>query len=128
MEFSFLSFLIGTAIGLLAGAIAVWQWQRSRPQVQSANKLAREHEQLKQQVADHFVETAQRVNQLTDSYKDVMEHLRHGATTLVDRETLEKRLPALEDADVRVARIGAKERPQAAHSEESPADAEKNPD
>jgi hypothetical protein len=124
MEFSALSFFSGLFIGAVAGALLVWRWQRSRPAIRSANEVAKEHETLKRQVADHFVETAERVNQLTDSYKEVMEHLRSGALTLVDRETLQQRLPQLnENTEVRVARIGAQDAASATEkpkSNESP--------
>lgn len=110
MEFSFASLLIGLIIGAIAGAIGGLWWQRSQPEVQTARKVAREHEQLKNQVADHFVETAQRVNQLTDSYKDVMDHLRQGAINLVDRQTLEKRLPQSDSEAVTVMRISSGEK------------------
>lgn len=107
MEFSFASLLIGLIIGAIAGVIGGLWWQRSQPEIQTARKVAREHEQLKNQVADHFVETAQRVNQLTDSYKDVMDHLRSGAINLVDRQTLEKRLPHSDSEAVTVMRISS---------------------
>jgi len=57
-------------------------------------------------VADHFVKTAELVNQLTDSYKEVFDHLRDGAGSLVDEEILRERLAHRDDDKVTLRRIG----------------------
>lgn len=67
-----------------------------------------ELEKLKAEVSDHFVETAALVNQLTQSYKAVYEHLEKGAYHLVGEETLQKRLSHVETEPVMLEYLGHK--------------------
>lgn len=96
--------IIGFAVGLGAGAGAAWLWSR----LAGAGDTAREAA-YRREVADHFVTTAELVNRLTDSYKEVFDHLRQGAETLVDEETLRRRLAQEEDKDVILHLIGYRE-------------------
>lgn len=101
-----MTFFIGLALGLAAGSVGVWAWFRYGTDA-AGEAAARKREQAyRQEVADHFVKTAELVNRLTDSYKGVFDHLRKGAETLVEEETLRKRLAQEENKDVTLHLIG----------------------
>lgn len=99
---------IGIAIGLVAGAAAVMAWMKLGPGAGDASARKRE-QAYREEVAEHFVKTAELVNRLTDSYKEVFDHLRKGAGTLVDEDTLRQRLAHEEDKDVTLHLIGYRE-------------------
>lgn len=96
--------IIGLLVGLPAGAAAAWLW--SRVGGTAGAESAKQQAAYQEEVADHFVKTAELVNSLTDSYKEVFDHLRQGAETLVDEETLRKRLSREEEKDVTLHLIG----------------------
>lgn len=108
--------IIGLIVGLAAGAGAAWLWMRYGAASDGAD--ARKQAKYREEVADHFVKTAELVNRLTDSYKEVFDHLRDGAGNLVDEDTLRERLSHEEDKDVTLHLIGY--RPSEAASENGP--------
>ena len=81
------AFIIGAA---LAGA-GVWFWMRSQTS-RPLSELKAEHQQLKDELTDHFVRTSEKVEELSESYRAVMAELRDGASHLVDQKTLIERL------------------------------------
>lgn len=100
--------IIGLVAGLAAGAAAVWLWFRYGAGTDGAE--ARQQAKYREEVADHFVKTAELVNRLTDSYKEVFDHLRDGAGNLVDEDTLRRRLANEEDKDVTLHLIGYRDK------------------
>lgn len=94
----------GLIVGLVAGAAGAWLWWRFGTAGDGAD--SRRQAEYREEVADHFVKTAELVNRLTDSYKEVFDHLRDGAGKLVDEETLRQRLAHEEDKDVTLHLIG----------------------
>jgi uncharacterized membrane-anchored protein YhcB (DUF1043 family) len=68
--------------------------------------MREENERFREQVNDHFVETAELINQLTDSYKKVFDHLSDGAERLVDEKVIRERMPQVSDQEIRLKRIG----------------------
>lgn len=115
-EFSLVSLLIGAAIGLVLGAGGVFAWFRYGGGAAGTSSARRREEAYREEVADHFVKTAELVNQLTDSYKEVFDHLREGAGNLVDEEILRQRLAHRDDEKVTLQRIGyagSDDRPEA---------------
>ncbi|WP_405234422.1 ZapG family protein [Lentisalinibacter salinarum] len=105
-EFSLVSLLIGAAIGLALGAGGLFVWFRYGGGATGTTSARRREEAYREEVADHFVKTAELVNQLTDSYKEVFDHLREGAGHLVDEEILRQRLAHQDDEKVTLQRIG----------------------
>ncbi len=97
----------GLLVGAGGGVAGAWWFLKGRTQSPTYRKLQKDHEQFREEVTDHFVETAQLINQLTDSYKAIFDHLSDGADRLVDPDTLRQRLPATGDKEVRLRRIGA---------------------
>lgn len=111
MEF-WIGATIAAIIGFALGALVVWLIDRKRGGGTSVAALKQEHEQFREQVTTHFVETADLINKLTDSYKDVFDHLSKGAETLVDDKSLRDRMPQVSDQEVRLKRLGSRS-PQA---------------
>lgn len=109
--------ITGVIIGLLVGGTAAWLWLRRSSNAETVANLKRENEQFREEVNEHFVQTAELINQLTDSYKAVFDHLSEGAEKLVDPEVVRERMPQVSDEEVRLKRLGA---PRAA----APADEE----
>ena len=60
--------------------------------------LEQSNEQFKDDVSDHFNVTAELIQQMTESYKDVYQHLALGAQDLCSGEVAGKLLPAGSDA------------------------------
>jgi uncharacterized membrane-anchored protein YhcB (DUF1043 family) len=96
--------ITGLIFGLLAGAAGTWLWWRFGASGDGAD--SKRQAEYQEEVADHFVKTAELVNRLTDSYKEVFDHLRDGAGRLVDEQTLRERLAHEENKDVTLHLIG----------------------
>jgi len=105
----FIGLLIGVIAGLAIGVGAAMWFQRKQVDSKTTKQIQKEHQAFREQVADHFVETAGLVNRLTDSYKEVFEHLQGGAQKLVDAETLQDKLPQIDEETVTLRRIGARQ-------------------
>lgn len=90
--------VIGAAIAQRSGGT-----QRTQRQLETQlTELREQAESYQHEVSEHFTETAQLLNQLTASYRDVHNHLAKGAQSLATdgraSETL-KKLTADEDSD-----------------------------
>lgn len=112
--------ITGVIIGILLGGTAAWLWLNSRSGgANSVATLKRENERFREEVNEHFVQTAELINQLTDSYKAVFDHLSEGAEKLVDQEAVRERMPQVTDEVVRLKRLGAPlDRPEPAEPTE----------
>lgn len=87
-----LAFLGGMAGGaLLYHILAGSRTERGKLETQ-LNDLEAEFNDYQDKVADHFTTTAHLINKLTDTYKDVHEHMANGADTLCDSEEVKNRL------------------------------------
>ena len=90
--------MAGVLVGALLGGIgALIALRRGQNDPTSARSLERELETYRRDVADHYVETAKRVDALTHAYKAVYDHLEDGAVRLVGEAELRERLDRLED-------------------------------
>jgi len=108
-----LSVCVGVGLTLL--------YQRYR-KPRSQQELEAEHKRLQEEVMEHFVTTANLVNDMTDSYKAVFDHLNEGATKLVDNTELRERLPNEERKVITLSRIGQSESGIAGESNHTSAD------
>ncbi len=100
--------IIGLVVGLVVGGVTAWLIARSsRVEVPSTRKLKEENERFREEVNAHFVHTAELINELTDSYKKVFDHLSDGAERLVDKEAVRERMPQVGQQEVRLRHIGA---------------------
>jgi len=106
----FLIWLIaGLMIGAAAGAAVMWLMNQKRDSGESVENIRRENAQFREEVSEHFVETARLINQLTDSYKEVFDHLSQGAEKLVDDRVLAERMPQVSRREVRLHHLGSTE-------------------
>lgn len=104
---------IGIALlaGLAAGAaLAAWYFRRQRADAKAVSELQAELDEYKHEVTEHFVQTAELVNNMTRSYKAVYDHLEHGAYRLIGEETLRKELGYVDSEPVKLEYIGRRDR------------------
>lgn len=106
-----MSTIIWVVIALVAGgalgAGAVWMFAVRRAGPMSVSEMKKENERFREEVNAHFVQTAELINELTDSYKKVFDHLSDGAERLVDSEAVRERMPQVGHSEVRLRHIGA---------------------
>ncbi len=101
--------IVGLVAGAAIGAVSVWWFNRSRGGRAGIAAIRRENEQFRNEVSEHFVETARLINQMTDSYKAVFDHLSKGADKLVDDKILAERMPRVSSQEVRLRHMGKTE-------------------
>lgn len=99
--------IVGLLIGGVIGGLATWWVSRARGGAVSVMQLKQENDKFKNEVTEHFVETARLINQMTDSYKQVFDHLSSGAEKLVDEKSLAERLPPASGREVKLSQFGA---------------------
>lgn len=107
--------IIAAAVGFFIGAVLVWIIKNTNQNnaeylQEESETLRKEYEALKKTFADyrnnvsnHFAKTADAVDQLTDSYKNVYNHLSAGARALMDKESLQKQIEKRQGKSVTLA-------------------------
>jgi uncharacterized membrane-anchored protein YhcB (DUF1043 family) len=101
LESLFIVGIIALIVGGFIGALAGRNFMAPAQQKEIEQRLAdakRELETYQQDVAQHFSETAQKVRELTQSYKELHEHLAIGAMQLTSTE-IGRQLFAAADTD-----------------------------
>lgn len=78
--------IAGVIIGYLIKKTDNGYKQKNEELQQALENTRSELDEYKQQVAGHFLKTADLVNNMTDSYRAVHEHLATGATTLCSEQ------------------------------------------
>ena len=92
------AFALGTIIGLLiAGRLDVSP-SKVKDLEEQVRKLKETNSEYRDSVSDHFSMTAELVQHMTESYRDVYQHLASGAQDLCSGEVASKLLPAESDA------------------------------
>lgn len=100
--------VIAVFVGLLLGGAAVWIWLRQRGGGGGdVQEIKQENARFREEVNEHFVQTAELINRMTDSYKAVFDHLSDGADRLVDEKAVRDRMPQVTDQEVRLKHIGS---------------------
>jgi len=89
----------GLLIGYFAGRRSAPSAEVTRELEQQLETARAERERFEQQVDAHFSETASKVGALTNSYREVYEHLARGATDLCSNEESRKSFDALASPD-----------------------------
>jgi uncharacterized membrane-anchored protein YhcB (DUF1043 family) len=74
--------VVGLIVGYLSALKRAPSVQAQRKLEEHMEKLEHQQEDYQHQVTEHFSETADLLNQLTDSYRDVHNHLAKGAQLL----------------------------------------------
>ena len=107
--------IIAAAAGFFIGAVLVWIIKNTNQSnaehlQEESEALRKEYEALKKTFADyrnnvsnHFAKTADAVDQLTDSYKNVYNHLSAGARALMDKGSLQKQIEKRQGKSVTLA-------------------------
>jgi uncharacterized membrane-anchored protein YhcB (DUF1043 family) len=100
-----MTWLIGIgclALGVVLGAIFANRLNTSPSRIRElenqVKSLEERHEQYKGDVSEHFNVTADLVQQMTQSYRDVYQHLAIGAQDLCSTEVANRLLPVGSDA------------------------------
>lgn len=96
------------AAGLCLGVLMASRLNNANPArmaelEQQVQQLQEQHRRYKDNVSEHFNMTAELVQHMTESYRDVYQHLASGAQDLCSGEVANKLLPASEDSVFRVA-------------------------
>ncbi len=90
------------ALGIIVGALSANRLSGTPTRIKElegqVKGLEERHDQYKDDVSEHFNVTADLVQQLTQSYRDVYQHLAAGAQDLCTAEVANKLLPAGADA------------------------------
>lgn len=91
------------AVGLVAGLLLGKRVQAGSPARLSEleaqiQELQRHHADYREHVSEHFSTTAELVQQMTESYRDVYQHLATGAQQLCTEDVASKLLPAGESS------------------------------
>lgn len=97
LDFFIFMCVISLIVGALLGALISRQMAPQRRQKdleQQLGSVKSELGQYQQEVAQHFIETSKLVNELTQSYKNVHEHLAQGAIELTNPEISKQVLEA----------------------------------
>jgi len=101
---SAITFWMTVAGCLLGGFAAGWFFSRSaapdeqarRDLEQQLEETQRELQSLRSDVTDHFRGTAERVNRLTEDYRELHSHLSTGALSLCDPSSEQGQVPMLD--------------------------------
>lgn len=90
------------AIGVVVGVVIASRISSSPSRVRELEtqirKLKESHTEYKDSVSDHFGMTAELIQHMTESYREVYQHLASGAQDLCSNEVANKLLPADSDA------------------------------
>ncbi len=90
------------AIGVVIGVVVASRMNASPSRVRELENQIRQikdnHREYKDSVSDHFGMTAELVHHMTESYREVYQHLASGAQDLCSSEVASKLLPAESDA------------------------------
>jgi len=119
----FAAFAGGTAIGLSIGFLAPGKRQRVQALEREIADLQQQFNDYRQQVSEHFLTTSALVQKMTDSYRDVYEHLASGSQVLCQTPV---NTPSLDFTEQPVLDI-AVEDPAKAHREQPPERLESEP-
>ncbi|WP_160171815.1 YhcB family protein [Endozoicomonas elysicola] len=87
-----LAFLAGILCGALVYHLLSGSKSRNGKLENQLDELQQEFKEYQERVGDHFTTSAHLVNKLTDTYRDVHEHLANGAEGLCKDEEVRNRL------------------------------------
>ncbi len=90
------------ALGLVIGAACASRFgggpARARELEEQLRRLRESDREYRESVSEHFGATAELVKHMTESYKDVYQHLASGAQSLCSTEVASRLLPASSDS------------------------------
>ena len=89
---------VGVVVGVLFASKLNIGPSRLKELENQISTLKENHDEYRDSVSDHFSMTAELVQHMTESYKEVYQHLASGAQDLCSNEVASKLLPAETDA------------------------------
>lgn len=87
-----LNLIIAAVIGLVIGGLFMYFTLARKTSDKSVKAVEKKLENYQQDVETHFAKTADLIDNLTDSYKDVFEHLSESAEKLLTEDQLKNQL------------------------------------
>ncbi len=87
-----LAFLAGVLCGAIVYYLLFGSKSNNGKLAKQLDELQQEFKEYQQRVGDHFTTSAHMINKLTDTYRDVHEHLAHGAEDLCKDEEVRSRM------------------------------------
>ncbi len=98
-----IALLVGLGLGILLGRRTSDNGQRLRETERKLDQLTQDKRAYEEEVVEHFTQTAALLNTLTDSYRNVHNHLATGAETLCQERgpvSLERLQGRADDAEI----------------------------
>ncbi len=84
--------MVGGIFGLLLGMLIMYLLQKKNLQNSDAHAVQEKLDAYQEQVEGHFAKTADLIDNLTESYKAVFEHLSDSAESLLTEEQIKNQL------------------------------------
>ena len=107
----------GFVLGIILGLVIATRLNVSPSKIKDLENQIRQlketHSEYRDSVSDHFGMTAELVQHMTESYRDVYQHLASGAQDLCTGEVASKLLPAESDAVFETANVAEESSPLA---------------
>jgi len=101
MENSFIVLIVAGITGVVIGIGITLLFLRSGSRSQaSASQVEAQLKDYQEQVENHFAKTSELIDELTDSYKNVFEHLSESAQTLLTEEQIQQQIENRKDRQV----------------------------
>jgi uncharacterized membrane-anchored protein YhcB (DUF1043 family) len=76
--------ILGAIVGSLYGMRSTTGSQKAKELEQKLDQVVRDRQVYEEQVVAHFADTAQKLNALTESYREVHNHIARGAASLCE--------------------------------------------
>lgn len=87
-----LNMIMAGAIGLIVGGLFMYFATKGQSKNDSVREVEQKLENYQNEVEGHFAKTADLIDNLTDSYKEVFEHLSESAEKLLSEEQIQNQL------------------------------------
>ncbi len=87
-----LNMIMAGALGLIVGALFMYFASKNTSSEQSVKAVQEKLDNYQSEVEDHFAQTADLIDNLTESYKEVFNHLSESAEKLLTEEQIQNQL------------------------------------
>ncbi len=94
--------MVGGVFGLLLGMLIMYLLQKQSAGHSDARTVQEKLDAYQEQVEGHFAKTADLIDNLTESYKAVFEHLSDSAETLLTEEQIKNQLANRKSREVTI--------------------------
>lgn len=98
-----LQLILCGVIGFILGLIVMWLLSRLTGSGKQSRQLKKELNQYQKNVDQHFIQTAEAVDELNRSYQNVIQQLSHGAHQLMSQKILQEQLTKRSDKSITLA-------------------------